>query len=60
MRSRGRVPGADWSMRRGAGGCRNTVVVEVRQMQTAEARSAKHERKETEAKTDCKTDQIKI
>jgi hypothetical protein len=47
-------------MRRGAGGCRNTVVVEVRQMQTAEARSAKHERKETEAKTDCKTDQIKI
>ena len=39
---------------------RDAVPVKVRQMQTAEARSAKHERKETEAEADRETDQIEI
>ena len=38
----------------------DTMTVKVRQMQSAEAASAEHKRKETEAKTDRETDQVKI
>jgi hypothetical protein len=36
------------------------MTVKVRQVETTEARSAKHKRKEAEAKTDCETDQVEI
>jgi hypothetical protein len=39
---------------------RRTVPVKVRQMQAAETRTAKNERKETEAEADRETDQIKV
>ena len=51
-----RAPSESWPRRQ----VRDAVSVKVRQMQASEARASKHERKETEAETDCETDQIKI
>jgi len=39
---------------------RDAVPVKVRQVQPSETRTAKNERKETEAETDRETDQIKV